>query len=184
MTSTAMFNYFQQQFGFTQAQVVTIMGAHSLGGASFLNSGYSGKWTGFASGGFSEIYYANMISKGINWVNANMARPNSTPKWQFNGVNATDGSNAGFMLNTDFELFYNLTLDSNAKATCTLSSTCGLSSPDTCGNSCSVASTFNQALGYSKNCTLFVNDFVTVFNKMLTNQNTNLVSSSSTCCTN
>jgi hypothetical protein len=36
--------------------------------------------------------------------------PNTTPKWQFNGVNATDGSDAGFMLNTDFELFYNLTL--------------------------------------------------------------------------
>jgi hypothetical protein len=41
----------------------------------------------------------------------------------------SDGSNAGFMLNTDFELFYNLTLDSNAKATCNLNSVCGLSTP-------------------------------------------------------
>ncbi len=40
----------------------------------------------------------------------NVSAPNKTPKWQYNGINATDGSDAGFMLNTDFELFYNVTL--------------------------------------------------------------------------
>jgi hypothetical protein len=31
-------------------------------------------------------------------------------KWQFDGLQADGVTNAGFMLNTDFELFYNLTL--------------------------------------------------------------------------
>ena len=54
------------------------------------------------------------------------------------------------MLNTDFELFYNLTLDTTAKTTCTLTPTCGLSTPNTCSGSCQPATTFSQALGYSK----------------------------------
>ena len=54
------------------------------------------------------------------------------------------------MLNTDFEVFYDLTLDSNARATCNLNPLCGLSTPDACSGSCPVASTFNQALAYSK----------------------------------
>ena len=74
----------------------------------------------------------------------------SVPKWQFNGNSIVDGSLAAFMLNTDFELFYELTLDSNAKSTCTLSPSCGLSTPNTCSGSCPVASTFNQAQQYSK----------------------------------
>jgi len=182
MTSAAVLNYFQQQFGFTQAQVVTIMGAHSLGGALGQNSGYKGKWTGRNNAGFSEVYYTNMISSGIKWLNVNVSAPNTTPKWQYDGINTTDGSDAGFMLNTDFELFYNLTLDTNAKTTCNLSPLCGLSLPNTCGSSCPVASTFKQALAYSKDCNLFMADFVPVFSKMLTNKNANLVSSSSACC--
>ena len=54
------------------------------------------------------------------------------------------------MLNTDFELFYDLTLNTNAKTTCVLDHLCGLSTPDTCSGKCAVASTFNQAEAYSK----------------------------------
>jgi len=182
MTSTGLFSYFQQQFGFTRAQVVTIMGAHSLGGAKAENSGYKGKWTGPDNAGFSELFYTNMISKDIKWTNVNVSPPNGTVKWQYDGVYATSGGDAGFMLNTDFEMFYELSLDSNAQTTCTLAPTCGLSSPNTCGSSCPVSSTFNQALAYSKDCNLFMTDFLVVLNKMLTNKNTNLVSSSSSCC--
>jgi hypothetical protein len=45
------------------------MGAHSLGGALGQNSGYKGKWTGRNNAGFSEVYYTNMISSGIKWLN-------------------------------------------------------------------------------------------------------------------
>jgi len=76
---------------------------------------------------------------------ANNTSPN--PKWQFFGQLA-DGTNNGIMLNTDFELFYNLTLDpTTAKTTCTLNSTCGLT--NSCNNYCPMSTTFNQALSYS-----------------------------------
>ena len=78
----------------------------------------------------------------------------TVPKWQYNGNSIVDGSIAGFMLNTDFELFYELSLDSNAKSTCTLTTSCGLTTPDTCNGSCPVASTFNQAQQYSKVTTM------------------------------
>ncbi len=48
---------------------MTILGAHSLGGARAENSGYKGKWTGAINAGFSELFYTNMISKGIKWTN-------------------------------------------------------------------------------------------------------------------
>ena len=60
------------------------------------------------------------------------------------------GSDAGFMLNTDVELFYDLTLDTESgKPTCQVTPTCGFK-PDTCAGSCPVADTFNQTVSYSK----------------------------------
>ena len=51
------------------AQVVALMGAHSIGGAFPTNSGYNGKWTGPQNQGFSELFYANMINASITWTN-------------------------------------------------------------------------------------------------------------------
>ena len=79
----------------------------------------------------------------------NVAEPNSSPKWQFIWKEK-NSDNDGFMLNTDVEIFYDLTLDSDAKATCKLDASCGLATPDTCSGSCPKASTFDQALAYSK----------------------------------
>jgi hypothetical protein len=45
------------------------MGAHSFGGASTSNSGYSGKWTGSQNKGLSEVFYSNMISSDITFTN-------------------------------------------------------------------------------------------------------------------
>ena len=98
-----------------------------------------------------------MISVAVTQVNylsistQNVAPPQTTPaKWQYKGTLA-DGTGSGFMLNTDFELFYNLTFDAtSAKTTCTLNPTCGLSTPNTCSGSCQPATTFSQALGYSQ----------------------------------
>ena len=39
MGSSTMFSYFQENFNFTASEVVTLMGAHSLGMASKSNSG-------------------------------------------------------------------------------------------------------------------------------------------------
>jgi hypothetical protein len=45
------------------------MGAHSLGGALKVNSGYQGKWTGIQNIGFNELYYLNMINATNKWTN-------------------------------------------------------------------------------------------------------------------
>ena len=54
---------------FTFVQVVALMGAHSLGGALQVNSGYQGKWTGKQNIGFNELYYLNMINATNKWTN-------------------------------------------------------------------------------------------------------------------
>ena len=91
------------------------------------------------------IYVKNLIAQ------QNVDPKNlSAPKWQFNGLLA-NGNSAGFMLNTDFELFYNLTLNpTTAQTTCLLNPVCGLPTPNTCKTNCQVAPTFKQALSYSK----------------------------------
>ena len=44
------------------------MGAHSLGGAQPINSGYAGKWTGPQNPGFNELYYLNMVNTTNVWT--------------------------------------------------------------------------------------------------------------------
>ena len=46
-----------------------------------------------------------------------MAAPSEDPKWEFLGHSTADplAVNVGMMLNTDFEVFYDVTLDRNAQ---------------------------------------------------------------------
>ena len=99
-----MFAYFAKEFGFSKNQVVALMGAHSFGTADASNSGYSGKWTGAQNKGLSEVFYSHMINANLTYVNVNVAGKTPPPKWELKARFA-DGSNAGFMLNTDFEIF-------------------------------------------------------------------------------
>jgi hypothetical protein len=53
------------------------------------------------------------------------------------------------MFNTDFEMFYDLTLnETTAEATCKLNHTCG--ETNTCDGSCPKATTFAKSLNYAK----------------------------------
>ena len=45
------------------------MGAHSFGGGKTTRSGYDGKFTGSQNDGLSEVYFANMLSSDIAWIN-------------------------------------------------------------------------------------------------------------------
>ena len=89
-------------------QVVALMGAHSLGMASKSNSGYQGIWIPGGQFSLDSDYYAHMIDPRITWFNKNPAgrtKLNSEARWQFVGT-LEQGKNGGFMLNTDFALFY------------------------------------------------------------------------------
>ena len=68
--------------------------------------------------------------------------------WQFDGTQG--GQEKSFMLNTDFEVFYNLRIDySSGRTTCTLNHMCGID-----GNcqpqNCQPAPTFQQSKTYSE----------------------------------
>ncbi len=54
------------------------------------------------------------------------------------------------MLNTDFELFFDLELDGDGKTVCTLDNTCA--SRNTCGKNgiCPMAETYKQAESYAQ----------------------------------
>ena len=53
------------------------------------------------------------------------------------------------MFNTDFEVFFDLLLDSDGKAVCILDNTCA--AKETCGTNgiCPIAETYDQALMYA-----------------------------------
>ena len=58
--------------------------------------------------------------------------------------------NVSMMFNTDFELFFNLTLDESGKAQCKLETTCGFD--DSCGvdGVCPKSGTYDIALHYAR----------------------------------
>lgn len=92
------------------------MGAHTLGSAKIENSGYIGAWILAEAGDFNNRFYTYMLNNSVSWAPQNVARPGEDPKFQ---IEAFEGSvKRAMMLNTDFELFYHLDLDSNAMPTC------------------------------------------------------------------
>jgi hypothetical protein len=97
------------------------------------------------------LHVLRMLNKNFNNIfSKNVANKTSPYKWQFNGSLA-DGETAGFRLNTDFELVYDLTLDPNtAQATCLFNSGCGLSSVSPCTPPCQLALTFIQIQRYAE----------------------------------
>ena len=97
------------------------MGAHTLGRARPQASGYAGPWVaGPGEFAFDNIYYRQMVSPNFNWVKADKDAlspdtPNQ-PKWQFDGNNGNGGPK--LMLNTDFEVFYDVVIGANGEPMC------------------------------------------------------------------
>ena len=54
------------------------------------------------------------------------------------------------MLNTDFELFFDLVLDGDGKTVCVLDNNCVAKQTCGVGNICPVAATYDQALLYAQ----------------------------------
>ena len=96
------------------------MGAHTLGGAAPPDSGYAGPWVpGPGEFAFDNVYYRSMIDANINWaaVDKDPLSPGvAAPKWQFDGTTGVGGPR--LMLNTDFEVFYDVTLDASGQPLC------------------------------------------------------------------
>ena len=72
-----------------------------------LNSGYQGIWIPGGQFSLDSAYYSHMIDPRITWHNKNNAGVTNEARWQFVGT-FDHGENGGFMLNTDFALFYDV----------------------------------------------------------------------------
>ena len=116
MDRSAMLEYFADHFGYTTDEVVALMGAHSLGLNVLDNSGYEGPYTS-QKFDLDNQYYIDMLpDSGLTWTN----EQTSAGKYQF-----TSGSYT--RLNTDLELVYDLSLNSDdASCSCTVGTDCDL----------------------------------------------------------
>ena len=84
---------------------------------------------------------------------ASATKYDGSNKWQFNGNR--NGGEVSFMLNTDFELYYDLKTDKSGRTTCKLEPSCGLDQSCKPEN-CRPSKTFGQAHSYSEVIRLFV----------------------------
>ena len=129
MSSSEMFDYFNNMFGFDTAQTVALMGAHTLGSCKRNNSGYLGNWIQDQAREFDNEYYKYLLTSEISWANEDVEkRPaDRVPdrKWQFNGNWTANDTFAGMMLNTDFGLLYDLELNTQGEAGCAVHTNCG-----------------------------------------------------------
>jgi hypothetical protein len=74
---------------------------------------------------------------------------NGRQHWQWKAIDPVDGE-VYFMLNTDFELFFDLELNGDGQAVCILDNTCA--SKHTCGKNgiCPKSKTYDQAAAYAQ----------------------------------
>merc|ERR1712226_950308 len=80
----------------------------------------------------------------------------NTGKWQFTGTE--DGANRAFMLNSDFGLLYDLELNADGEAQCSVE--------QGSANMCSDAPTASAMRAYQGNTAAWVTDFYTALKKL------------------
>jgi len=75
MTRTQMMTYYADEdssngggFGFSEGEVVALMGAHTLGDASRQNSGHRGPWVSGEAPFLNNRYYSIMLDGGVTWI--------------------------------------------------------------------------------------------------------------------
>lgn len=176
MSSEEMFEYFNQTFGFNSQEVVALLGAHSLGGADSEDSGYNGVWTpGIAAFSFDNSFYKLMIDTAVQWtirdVSVLPAFEGTGQRWQWEGVDDKTMKENGrvpyMFFNTDFDVFFNVTVDETGKPTCILDTGCPQINACGLDGTCAKSETYEIAELYAKDAKAFMRDFQLVFDKML-----------------
>jgi len=152
--SAATTAYFADEFGLTAEETVAIMGAHTLGAADPNDSGYAGAWIAGGQDSLNSAFYDDMEDATITWDNREIGR--NTGKWQFTGTE--DGANRAFMLNSDFGLLYDLELNADGEAQCSVE--------QGSANMCSDAPTASAMRAYQGNTAAWVADFYTALKKL------------------
>jgi cytochrome c peroxidase len=153
--------FFNEKFGFSSDETVTILGAHSLGQAAHQNSGYQGPWQG-RKAELNNVYYQLLTDATLNWKQRfvrSLTSPRDEAAGKYQWTQASTGR--GFMLNVDV---------ANVKD---IGSPAGNGRVDgECGqnlNSCPDAPVVQTSKNYASNLNLFLDNFDIVFLKMLAN---------------
>ena len=67
MGSQEMFDYFATNFSYSTQQTVALMGAHTLGSAKLLQSGYLGPWIDDSPRSFDNRFYEFLVTDDLTW---------------------------------------------------------------------------------------------------------------------
>jgi hypothetical protein len=167
-TADEVYDYFFRTFGLSENQVAAVMGAHTLGAAHRNESGFDGKWVVGGATSFDNRYYQLMLddSRKTLWTNADKATAfqNLTDRrWQYDGTDPQTNAKKGFMLNSDFAIFYNLRPNEAGQATCDVQANLA---------TCTPSATFNKAAEYASDVVTWVADFSVALTLMLSNTGT------------
>jgi len=161
MTHTELFNFMNNDFGLTTDQTVAIMGAHTVGQCIEENSGYRGHWLIDPSDmatTFDNMFYQIMLNTSVTWTKRNIANPSTGTDARPQYACSQDGVGCGIMLNTDLEMYYDLTLDTRRfLASCTI---------DAATTDCTRADTYDLAKSFAEDNDVWMAAFVAAYDVM------------------
>ncbi|CAH1780376.1 unnamed protein product, partial [Owenia fusiformis] len=149
LTETLSFFTNPDGFGFTEDEIVALLGAHTLGRAHGNQaSGFQNPWVGDWDG-LDNAFYIDMLDTTLGWnqIDVNAGTSNDE-RWQW-----VRSDNTKLMLNSDMCLAKNLQL-TGAVAGCTY-------------DNCADATTNSKVVEYANDNQLWVDDFAAVFQKMI-----------------
>jgi len=179
MTQEELVDYFAENMGMTADQTAAIMGAHTLGDMEKENSGYSGPWLTDPAGelnhktSFDNQYYQFMLNSDYTYTGKNRAGRKALgddARPQYSCADS-DGTACGGMLNTDWEVLYNMPLNED-----NFLSECDLSAATT---DCEKSDTYDLSVSYSEDNNKWLEDYVSAYDVMTANGASSLTEISS-----
>jgi len=157
MGHKGVMDFFAEEFGFTVAETVALLGAHTLGKTTTKNSGFNGSWVEGGEGHFNNEYYKKLVDGSIGWVQVDNTLSGTTRHWQW------DAPGVAFMLNVDMALFKDIQVDEEGKSSCTF-------------NTCSLVpeESVEEVVEYAEDNPLWIREFTAVYTKVLAHGSTTL----------
>merc|ERR1712025_1500530 len=156
---TNIMDYFASEFNFTALEATALMGAHTLGGANIFDSGYHGIWVRNEAGMFNNRYYSNLIDSdwqltqrkctNLNDIDTDDCESDDqVSKWEY------FAASVGFNLPADVALYKEFICDTDGKPDCEF-------------DDCDLADTASYVQNFADSDTYFVQEFSSVYQKML-----------------
>ena len=140
--------------------VVAIMGAHNIGNTCLANSGFALWWTTQDNILLDNQFYKNLANKDINLKYVNTVNSKGKCQWFTSGK-----ENKSMMLNSDMALWLDFKSDSESGCNPNCSYNGNSTSPK-CPRNLVTSDYVNL---YAENVTIFREDFIVAFNKMIEN---------------